>query len=349
MTARHRWMRALSFRNISAVYLLLALFVLYSLWVGDTFLTTTTLRSLLVEQSVVAMAAVALVIPLAAGAIDLSIAMVLGTGALFVAWLMGTHGWGTVPAIAATLGVGAGIGAINAISVVRFRINSLIATLAMFSMLTALGNALTDGDQLIGLTPFFQDLGSTEILGVGLPVLYLAVVALIVWYVLEHTPVGRRVYATGGNAEAARLTGVHTGRIVAGSFVAAAIVATLAGMLATARAGSATSTTGVGYLLPVFAGAYLGATQLRNGQFNVWGTVLAVYVLAVGVKGLELAGAPYWLPDLFNGAALLVAVGLANVQRSIRTRESERELDRPGPGPATGPRETASTVANANG
>jgi ribose transport system permease protein len=326
--SRTRWAHLLSFRNVSALYLLIALFVLYSFWVGDTFLTSTTLKSLLVEQSVTAMAAIALVIPLAAGAIDLSIAMVLGTGSVVVAWLMGDHGWAMVPAIVATLAVGLAIGAINALSVVRFRINSLIATLAMFSILTALGNALTNGDQLIGLTPAFQDLASTEIAGIGMPVFYLLIVALIVWYVLEHTPVGRRVYATGGNTEAARLAGVKTGRIVAGAFVAAAIVATLAGMLATARAGSATSTSGVGYLLPVFAGAFLGATQFRGGQFNVWGTVLAVYVLAVGVKGLELAGAPYWLPDLFNGVALLIAVGLANVQTRLRSKESERDVER---------------------
>jgi ribose transport system permease protein len=87
---------------------------------------------------------------------------------------------------------------------------------------------------------------------------------------------------------------------------------------------------GAGYLLPAFAAAFLGSTQIRNGQFNVWGTILAVYVLAVGVKGLQLAGAPIWLPDLFNGVALAVAVGLARWRRRPGVPRARRSLRRPG-------------------
>jgi ribose transport system permease protein len=75
---------------------------------------------------------------------------------------------------------------------------------------------------------------------------------------------------------------------------------------------------GPSYLLPTFSAAFLGSTQFRGGRFNVWGTVIAVYVLATGVKGLQLAGAPLWIPDLFNGVALIIAVGLAKYQRTAR-------------------------------
>jgi ribose transport system permease protein len=79
---------------------------------------------------------------------------------------------------------------------------------------------------------------------------------------------------------------------------------------------------GPGYLLPVIAAVFLGSTQFRGGRFNIWGTVVAAYVLAVGVKGLQLAGLPVWIPDLFNGAALLLAVGLAAWRRTPSTRRT---------------------------
>jgi ribose transport system permease protein len=77
-------------------------------------------------------------------------------------------------------------------------------------------------------------------------------------------------------------------------------------------------TVGPGYLLPAYAAAFLGSTQFHGGRYNVWGSVLAVYVLAVGVKGLQLAGAPVWIPDLFNGVALLLAVAMSKYERTAR-------------------------------
>jgi ribose transport system permease protein len=310
-----RLAHALSFRRISAAYLGVVLVAVYSIWLPDTFPTTTTFKSLLVEQAVTAIAAVGLVFPLAAGAFDLSIAWTLGASAILAAWLMGIQGASAGAAIVAALAAGLAIGAVNGLLVVRFSIEPIIATLGVGSCLAAFISWLSGGQPIVGLSETFQEVATRELGGIAYPVFYLLVLALAAWYVLEHTPIGRRLYATGGGREAARLAGVRTGRFVAGSFVAAALLAAVAGVIATARVGAGSPDTGPGYLLPVFAAAFLGATQFTPGQFNVRGTVLAVYVLAVGVKGLELGGAPYWLPDLFNGLALLVAVGLARAER----------------------------------
>ena len=97
-------------------------------------------------------------------------------------------------------------------------------------------------------------------------------------------------------------------------------------MLVTASLGTGDPTIGPRYLLPAFAAAFLGSTQFRGGRFNVWGTVLAVYVLAIGVKGLQLAGAPIWIPDLFNGVALLLAVGMAKYQGTARRAGAVKRL-----------------------
>jgi ribose transport system permease protein len=85
-------------------------------------------------------------------------------------------------------------------------------------------------------------------------------------------------------------------------------------MLVTARLANADPTIGPGYLVPAFTAAFLGSTQFKGGRFNVWVTIVSVYVLAAGVKGLQLSGAPVWIPDAFNGISLLVAVGLAKFQ-----------------------------------
>jgi len=161
------------------------------------------------------------------------------------------------------------------------------------------------------------------------------VIAAIVWYVLERTPVGRRVYATGGNIEAARLAGVRVNLVIVGALVACGAIAACAGMLVSANLGTGDPTIGPAYMLPAFSAAFLGSTQFRSGRFNVWGTIVAVYVLATGVKGLQLAGAPIWIPDLFNGAALLLAVGMAKYQRASHRAGALRRmfrLDRRGGG-----------------
>jgi ribose transport system permease protein len=136
------------------------------------------------------------------------------------------------------------------------------------------------------------------------------IIAVCVWYLLDHTHMGRAVYATGGNADAARLSGVRTHTVVIVCMMSASLLAATAGILLTSEVGAGDPTVGPAYLLPAFAATFLGSTQFRGGRFNVLGTVVAVYVLATGVKGLQLAGAPVWIPELFNGLALLIAVAV---------------------------------------
>jgi ribose transport system permease protein len=305
--------RALSPARVSALYVGLAFFILFALWVPDTFLTATTLRTLLADQAISAMVALGLVLPLAAGVFDLSIGMAVGLGTIMVAWLIGDHGMAIVPACLLAIAAGSAVGLINASLVAGVGVDSFIATLGITSVLTAVVTAISGGNTVIGLPASFQSIATDKVFGVALPVFYLLVLAIVMWFVLEHTPLGRRVYATGGNAEAARLSGVHTKRVIVGALILASTIAATAGVLGSARVAAGSPDVGVGYLIPAFSAAFLGSTQIRPGHFNVWGTILAVYVLAIGVRGLQLAGAPFWLPDLFNGLALVIAVGAARL------------------------------------
>jgi ribose transport system permease protein len=318
--------RLLSFRNISALYVFAAVFALFSLWVPDTFLLWNTWKALFDSQAVTAILAVGLVIALSAGAFDLAIGAELGFGSVLVAYFLVERGVPLVPALLLTLLAGGVVGLVNGLLVVRARIDSFIATLGMSSILLAMIAWVTSSRQILGLPDSIQKIGTEEIFGLTLPVYLMFVVAFIVWYVLERTPLGRRIYATGGNVEAARLAGVRVNAVVVGSLIACGMIAALAGILVSANLGTGDPTIGPAYLLPAFSAAFLGSTQFRGGRFNVWGTVVAVYVLAAGVKGLQLAGAPVWIPDLFNGAALLLAVGMARYQGTSRRAGAVRRL-----------------------
>lgn len=332
--------RALSFRNISALYIFVVMFIVFSIWVPHTFLQWNTWKSLFDAQAVTAILAVGLVIALSAGTFDLAIGTELGLGAIFVAWLLVDKGVPLVPAFILTIIAGGVIGLANGLLVTKVRIDSFIATLGMSSVLLALIAWISNSQQILGVGSSFEKLGTTEIFGLTLPVYLTLVVGLVVWYVLERTPLGRRVYATGGNIEAARLAGVRVAAVAIGSLMACGAIAAFAGMLETANLGTGDPTIGPSYLLPAFSAAFLGSTQFRGGRFNVWGTIVAVIVLATGVKGLQLAGAPIWIPDLFNGAALLIAVGLAKWETtSVRAGAVRRLLrfDRGGGSGSAGP------------
>jgi len=298
-----------------------AIIALFAIVVPDTFLTTDTLRSVLSDQAITAMMALALLLPLAAGVYDLSVASMMGLAIMLVAWFQAEANlaWGL--AIPLTLVAGAVVGAFNAFVVVRLGVDSFIATLGASSVLLAMIQWISDGNPIVeGISPQFTDLAGKQIFSISLPVFYMLILAGVLWYVVEYRQVGRYMYATGSNPEAARLAGVRTDRLKAISLVVSAVIASLAGVIFAAKIGSASPDSGPPYLLPAFAGVLLGATQIRPGRVNVLGTLLAVYLLATGVKGLQLAGAEVWVDELFNGAALIIAVAFA--ARAARRRRN---------------------------
>lgn len=298
--------------RFSGLLLFALVFALFAAWVPDTFLTATTFKTVTGGQAITAILALGLLLPLASGTFDLSAAQNLGFSALTVGALM-TNGpeLSPVVAILVVLVMGAAIGACNGLLVVVVGIDSFIATLGTSSLLLAGAQVVGNGEYVGPFPDSFTSIAQQEPLGIPVLAVYMVVLAGLVWYVLEHTPAGRRVYATGANRDAARLAGVPTGRVIFGSFIAAGVAASLAGILLAANVNSVSESLGPSYLLPAFAAAFLGATQLKPGRFNVWGTLLAIFLLGVGVQGLQLVGGSLWVTDLFNGVALLGAVSVA--------------------------------------
>nr|WP_271210096.1 ABC transporter permease [Rhodococcus wratislaviensis]GLK35103.1 sugar ABC transporter permease [Rhodococcus wratislaviensis] len=294
---------------------LLVLIVAFSIWQPERFLTSSNLVNVLAGQAVPIVLAIAALFPLSAGEFDLSIAANLSFTAIWVAY-SSALGWPILLVLASALVLGAIIGAINAFFVVKIGVNAFIATLAMATILAGLNLLVTGGQVLFrGIPASLTDLGKLTFVGIPVPVWVALLLAAFVWYLLEYTPLGRYIRATGSGREAARLSGVRTRSTLALAFVMAGTIAGLAGFLQTARVGAANPNTGPEFLLPAYAAAFLGATVIQVGLFNLWGTIIGALVLAVGINGLTLAGAPFWLPNVFNGAALLIAVSLSVLSR----------------------------------
>ena len=317
---RRKIVVTLGLDRFSGLYVWAALIIIFSLWVPSLFDTATNARIIAGSQAITAMVAMGLIVPVACGAFDLSIAGTLGMSVCIVIWFQANH-HNFIPGIFVALAFGLLVGLVNSFIVVRLHVDSFIGTLGMSSILLAGTEWVTGGFQVAnGISPHFTALGQKQLLSLPLPVYYMVIIAIILWWLLEYTPAGRYLYSIGGNPQAARLAGVRVGRITTGAFLVSGLVAAFAGVMLAAELGSSGPDVGGPYLLPAFSAVFLGATQVFPGRVNVPGTLIAIFLLATGVKGLQLAGAPGYINDLFNGAALIIAVALA-----ARARAAQRK------------------------
>jgi ribose transport system permease protein len=302
--------------KVGAVYVWLGIIVVFSLWAPDTFPNIGTAKQILNANAITGLAALSITIPLAARVFDLSFAYVMTLTGVAVAHFI-VDGMPLGLALALGLAIGVAIGVINAIVVVVMKIDSFIGTLATGSLIQALITMVTNDTPISDakLAGPFAKIGQTEIGGVILPVFYFAAAAIVVWYLLEHTATGRRLYATGFNPDAARLAGVKVDRLRFMSLVVSGGLAGATGIVLASVLGSGSPTAGVPYLLPAFAAVFLGATQLKNGRFNAGGTIIAVLLLGTGVTGLGLANAPQWASAMFVGFVLIAALAVTGIQR----------------------------------
>jgi ribose transport system permease protein len=313
-------------RLLSVHGLLVLLLVLiggFSLLRPDTFPTTVNFQAITSARAVVALLALAVMIPLAANEFDLSVGYVVGLGHILVVGLqVRLHLPWELAALLVVL-AGAGIGAINGLLITQFRISSFIATLGIGTFVYGISQWYTGGEQIVGRKfPGGFLLLSENIGPVPFGLVLVLAVALALWITFEHMVPGRFLYVIGSNQRAADLTGIPSARYKLLAFVASGTLTGIAGVVLGSELRVGQSTVGADFLLPAFAGALLGATSVRPGRVNVWGTLLAVSVLAVAVSGLQHLGADFYVEPLFNGVMLVLAVGLAEYARRRRERQT---------------------------
>lgn len=299
----------------AVVGVLLLMVVVFSILLPDTFPTFDNLRATLATQAVLVILAIGLTFTLSTGEFDFTFGPVLAFSACFCGYLTSQHGWALVPAVLATLGCCVAIGLAQTLFIVRLEIPSLIASLALGMTLVGVTLGFTKANVVAPPARALTTLATGELFGLPYPVYFAFGIAAIAWYVYEHTPIGRYFYFVGEGRSAARLSGLPVDRVRALALVMTATIAGLAGLISFGRLGSADPNIGLTYLLPGTAAVFLGATAIKPGRFNAWGTVVAVYVLAVGVTGLQQLGADSWLENVFYGAALLAAVTFAALLR----------------------------------
>lgn len=309
---RHSRSFTLGLDRFSGLYVWAIIIAVFAIWIPSTFLSGDIPRNIAGDQAITCMLAFGLIIPLAAGVFDLSIAATMGFVVCVVAWLQHNEHVNPLLSCLVGLAVGIGIGVLNGIIVVGLKVNSFIGTLGMSSVLAGAAYWITNGLQIIVPSPStFLDFGAFTIWSIPLPFYLMLILGVILYVVIELTPIGRYLFAVGGNPQASRLAGVRVNRIMFGSLVASSTIAALSGIVLVSNLGIATYDIGPSYLLPAFSAVFLGSTQIKAGRVNVVGTFVGVYLLATGVKGLQLAGAQSYVNDLFNGAALIVAVALS--------------------------------------
>ncbi|MXG88291.1 ABC transporter permease [Nocardioides flavescens] len=309
---------SLSALGLAERYALLALLVVICVGFtviptsGEVFSSLNNVNSVLRGQTAVALIALAAVFPLVTGHIDFSLGATTASSMVLSAGLMSDHGTPLVVCALASVALGALIGLFNGVMVTRFRLDPFVTTLGVATLLGGLIQWYTGGQTIFrGISSTLTDYSYSKVAGLPQVTAIVAVIAVVAWYLLAHTPFGRSLYAIGANQESARLVGLPVRRNVMLSFVIAGTIAGAAGLLRLAVQGSATSDSGTSLLFPALAAVFLGATAIRPGFFNVAGTVIGVLFVSFSVNGLTLSGVDSAVQYVFNGVALLAAVGLS--------------------------------------
>jgi ribose transport system permease protein len=306
------------------VILMLGLILLFSILLPNTFPTLLNLRSVLSDKAIIALLALAAMIPMVAGRIDLTVGYAIVLWHILVISLQTVYGLPWPVAVGAVLVLGVITGALNGLLVEVARIDSFIATLGTGTVLYALALWHTGGRQMVGTLPdAFLAINGTFVFGLPITAYYVVAITLALWVILDYTPIGRYLYAIGANQRAAELNGIPTRKFVIGAFVTSGALTALAGVLLASKLRIGQASVGLEFLLPALVGAFLGSTTIKPGRVNVWGTIVGVMILAVGISGIQQFGGSFWVEPMFNGTTLLIAIGIAGYAQRKKGAKSK--------------------------
>jgi ribose transport system permease protein len=305
--------------------LLLVLIAVFALnpSTGQDFRSLLNIQNVLANQSVTGLIALAMVIPLVAGYFDLSVAAIAGLSNVTVAALISQHGQSVGVSLVAGIVVGALAGAVNAFLIAGLNLDPFITTLGTYIFWSGILALYTGGKTISNHIPVAFSLWTIQKwLGIPRPFWLLIIAALIVWFFLTQIPFGRKLAAIGSNEMAARLAGIRARRAVALTYMLSGLLAGIAGALLTSSNGGGDATTAISYLFPALAAVFLGRTAINPGHYNVWGTMLGLFFVAVAVDGFTLLGAPSSATQIFNGGALVISVAIATFTTRARERKA---------------------------
>lgn len=310
---------ALSFVREWATLLITVALVVIFIFVDPTFLTWKNFQSIFVFQTVTTCITLGILFPLIVGEFDLSVGYLVGFIGMLGAFLA-EHGWSTLPVLVVMILAGIFVGLVNGFLTERLKISAFIATLGTGIVLQGLTEGLSGGSILVNNIPkFVVKLAQGQAGGLAICVWITLGLAVILFYVLEQTPLGRNLYAVGGSPRVAFLAGLRVSRLKVFTFAASGLLVAVGAIIGLGQNGSASPAYGPDLLLPAYAAAFLSVTTYRGGYFNVAGAIVGILLLAIGFNGLSLMGVPFWVQPVFNGAVLIVAVAVARAEsRQVR-------------------------------
>jgi len=279
------------------------------------FLTTNNLLNIINQSALTAIIASGLTMVLVVGEFDLSIGYAASLAGILVTGLMAKQGLPMPLAILVTLLIGGIIGSANGLLVTKARVNAVVATLGLGTVLVGLAYGYTAGSPIVQVPQAFAQLTLGRVLGIQTPIWFMAIVLGALWVLLNRTPLGQRLQAVGANTEAARLAGVRVDRTKIAAFAIAGVCAAITGVLLASLLGSGTVSAADGYLMDSFAAVFIGSATLRDGRFHIVGTLVGVLIVNIGFNGLSLLGTPTFWQYVFKGGILVLAVALSTIAR----------------------------------
>ena len=318
-TTRTGWTRAqlpLLLGKYGTLLGLALMVAVFSALAPAAFPTFSNLLNVLNQASLAMIIAGGLTVAVIVGELDLSIGFAASFEGVLVTGLMVNQGLPVWPAILAALACGVLVGLINGLIVTKIGVNSVIATLGTGTVIVGLNFAYSSGAPIAeGVPDAFTSIAIGRLAGIPHDVLIMASVMALLWVLVERSTVGQSIQAVGGNPIAARLSGIRVEQIKILGFVTAGVCAALTGILLASALGSGTTSAADSYLLTAFAAVFLGSATLRDGEFHILGTLIGGLIIAVGFNGLAIFGAPTFYQYVFQGAILILAVGLSSLGR----------------------------------
>jgi ribose transport system permease protein len=307
------------FARYATILGLVAMVIAFSLLSPKAFPTLNNFTNVLNQASLAMIIAGGLTLALIVGEMDLSIGFAASLHGILVTGFI-VHDKLPIPlAVLMVVALGAVIGLVNGFIVTKIKVNSVIATLGVGTILTGIAFAYSAGVPIVAGVPeaFLQLSLGRWLFGIPNNIVVMVLVLGGLWVLVERTSLGQEFQAVGGNAAAARLAGIDVDRIKILGFAISGMCAALTGILLASRLGSGTASAADSYLLTAFAAVFLGSATLRDGEFHVLGTFVGALIIAFGFNGLNIFGAPTFSQYVFQGAILIVAVGLSSLGRML--------------------------------
>ena len=308
--------------NMSALLVLIVLCVLLSI-AEPAFHSFANFINILQQVTVYAVLAVGVNIVISTGGIDISVGSVVAFTGIVMGKIIVEAGLPSIVGIIAALAIGLGCGLFNGIMISKFKLQPMIATLAMMSMARGAAYTIADGNTITGYSEGFRFIGSGTIPGTQVPVqiIFMILLYILFYYIMKYRRFGRYIYSIGGNEEATRLSGINVNKYKTMAYGISGLCAGIASVILTAKLNSAQSTAGLDYEMDAIASCVIGGTSLLGGSGSVWGTFVGAIIMIVIRNGLNLLNVSSNLQKLVIGVVILIAV-LADAIRNGALKKS---------------------------